>query len=55
MLRYRVTDPLKFRKQLRNEATAPERLKTITYAAMRDTIARYDLTEVIGARSLPDD
>ena len=50
VLRYRISDPLEFRKQLRNEATALERLQTITYAAMRDTIAEYDRTEVIGAR-----
>ena len=55
VLRYRIKDPLEFRKQLRNEATALERLQTITYAAMRDTIARYDRTEVIGARPLLDE
>ena len=55
VLRYRINDPLEFRKQLRNEATALERLQTITYAAMRDTIARYDRTEVIGARPQLDE
>lgn len=54
VLRYRISDPLEFRKQLRNEATALERLETITYSAMRDTIAEYDRTEVIGARPLLD-
>ncbi len=33
VIRYRVTDPVQFRKTLRNEATALERLKTITYSA----------------------
>ena len=50
VIRYRIEDPLQFRKTLRNEANAHERLQTITYSAMRDTIAEHDRTEVIGAR-----
>ena len=50
VIRYRITDPLQFRKTLRNEANAHDRLQTITYSAMRDTIAEHDRTEVIGAR-----
>ncbi len=50
VIRYRITDPLQFRKTLRNEANAHKRLQTITYSAMRDTIAEHDRTEVIGAR-----
>ena len=55
VIRYRIDDPVQFRKTLRNEATALERLKTITYSALRDTIAQHDRTEVIGARLLKDE
>ena len=55
VIRYRITDPLQFRKTLRNEATAVERLETIIYSAMRDTIAQHDRTDVIGARQQRDD
>ena len=55
VIRYRVTDPVQFRKTLRNEATALERLKTITYSALRDTIGQHDRTEVIGARLILDE
>ena len=48
--RYRITDPLQFRKTLRNEATAHERIQNIMYSAMRDTVAQHDRTEVIGAQ-----
>lgn len=48
--RYRIQDPLQFRKTLRNEATAHERIQTIMYSAMRDTVAVHDRNEVIGAR-----
>ena len=50
VVRYRITDPLAFRKTLRTEASARSRLEDITYSAMRDTIAQHDRTEVIGAR-----
>ena len=50
IIRYQITDPLAFRQTLRNEATAYERLQTIIYSAMRDTIAQHDRTDVIGAR-----
>ena len=49
-MRYRITDPLQFRKTLRNEATAQERIQNIMYSAVRDTVAQHDRTEVIGAR-----
>ena len=49
IIRYAIEDPLAFRKTLRNEATAKERLQAITYSAMRDTIGQHDRTEVIGA------
>lgn len=55
VVRYQITDPLQFRKTLRNEATALERLKDITYSATRDTIAQHDRTDVIGARPKTDE
>ena len=55
VVRYRITDPLSFRKTLRREATARNRLEQIMYSAMRDTIAQHDRTEVIGARPQRDE
>ena len=55
IVRYRITDPLQFRKTLRNEATAQERIQNIMYSAMRDTVAQHDRTEVIGARPQLDE
>ena len=52
VVRYRIVDPVAFRTTLLNEATAYERLQTIMYSAMRDTIAVHDRTEVIGARPI---
>ena len=51
VIRYEITDPLAFRVALRNEATAKERLQSIIYSAMRDTIAQHDRTEIIGAQA----
>ena len=55
VIRYAITDPLAFRITLRNEATARERLQTIIYSAMRDTIAQHDRTEIIGAQARLDE
>ena len=55
VIRYQIVDPLAFRKSLRNEATAHERLQTIMYSAMRDTIAQHDRTDIIGAHPILDD
>lgn len=54
VVRYRITDPLAFRKTLRRESTARNRLEQIMYSAIRDTIAQRDRTEVIGARPRRD-
>ena len=54
IVRYAIADPVAFRKTLRNEATAEERIASIMFSAMRDTIAGNDRTEVIGARPLLD-
>ena len=55
VVRYQITDPVSFHQTLRTKATAKERLQNITYSAMRDTIARHDRTDIIGARPLLDE
>ena len=55
VVRYQITDPLAFRRTLRSEATARDRLQTIVYSAMRDTIAQHDRTHIIGAAPRVDD
>ena len=55
VIRYRIVDPVQFRKTLRDEGTALERLKDITYSALRNTIGQHDRTEVIGARLTVDE
>ena len=55
VIRYQITDPVQFRKALRNEATAHERLQSITYSAMRDTVGQHDRTEIIGASTVLDE
>ena len=54
ILRYRITDPLQFRKTLRDEQSALDRLQQITYSALRTAIANADRTEVIGAQPVLD-
>ena len=54
VIRYRIEDPVQFRKTLRDENTALERLKDITYSALRNTIGQHDRTEVVGARLIID-
>ena len=55
VVRYQIVVPVAFRKTLRNEETAKERISVIMFSAMRDTIAENDRTEVIGARALVDE
>ena len=50
IIRYEIVDPVAFRKTLRNEDTALERMKSIAYSSMRDTIGEHDRTEIIGAQ-----
>lgn len=54
VIRYQIEDPVQFRKTLRDENTALERLKDITYSALRNTIGQHDRTEVVGARLIID-
>lgn len=54
VVRYRISDPIQFRRTLRDETTALGRIRDITYSAMRDTIAERDRIEVIGARPKTD-
>ena len=55
IVRYQITDPVGFRKALRNEATAHERLQAITYSAMRDTVGQHDRIDIIGAQAMLDE
>ena len=55
VVRYHITDPVAFRKTLRNEATAEQRISDIMFSAMRDVIAKRDRNEIIGARPLLDE
>ena len=55
VVRYKIIDPVAFRTALVNESTAYERLQTIMYSAMRDTIAVHDRTEIIGAQAVVSD
>ena len=55
VVRYAIVAPVSFRKTLRNEATAEERIASIMFSAMRDTVAQNDRTEIIGARPLLDE
>ena len=55
IVRYQITDPVEFRKALRNEATAHERLQAITYSAMRDTVGQHDRIDIIGAQAMLDE
>ena len=55
VVRYKIVDPVAFRVALRNEETAFNRIQTVMYSAMRDTVATRDRTEIIGARPLHDE
>ena len=47
--RYRITDPVKFRKTLRTENNARSRLADIVTSSLRTEVARRDRIEIIGA------
>ena len=52
--RYRITDPVQFRKTLLIEDTARSRLGEIVTSSLRSEVARRDRIEIIGARPLLD-
>ncbi len=53
--RYRITDPVQFRKTLQTEDTARSRLGDIVTSTLRDRVALRDRTEIIGARPQVDE
>ena len=52
--RYRITDPVQFRKTLQIEGTARSRLGDIVTSTLRSEVARRDRIEIIGAKPLID-
>lgn len=52
--RYRITDPVQFRKTLQTENTARSRLGDIVISTLRDRVAQRDRVEIIGAKPLVD-
>ena len=53
--RYRITDPVQFRKTLQTELTARSRLGNIVNSTMRDRVALRDRFEIIGSEPILDD
>lgn len=53
--RYRITDPVQFRKTLQTELNARNRLADIVNSTMRDRVALRDRFEIIGAEPILDD
>ena len=53
--RYRITDPVQFRKTLQTESTARSRLGDIETSTLRDRVALRDRTDIIGAKPLIDE
>ena len=53
--RYRITDPVQFRKTLQSESTARSRLGDIVTSTLRDRVAQQDREDIIGARPLLDE
>ena len=53
--RYRIVDPVQFRKTLQNELNARSRLGDIVTSTLRDRVALRDRTDIIGAKPLLDD
>lgn len=53
--RYRITDPVQFRKTLQSENTARSRLGDIVTSTLRDRVALRDRTDIIGAKPLIDE
>ena len=53
--RYRIVDPVQFRKTLTTEANARSRLGDIVNSTMRDRVALRDRFEIIGSEPILDD
>ena len=52
--RYRITDPVQFRKTLQTESNARSRLGDIVTSTLRDRVALRDRTDIIGAKTQLD-
>ena len=52
--RYRIVDPVQFRKTLRTEDIARSRLGDIVTSSLRSEVARRDRIDIIGAKPLID-
>ncbi|MCY3693232.1 MAG: protease modulator HflC [Chloroflexota bacterium] len=52
--RYRITDPVQFRKTLQTETNARSRLGDIVTSTLRDRVAQREREEIIGAELLRD-
>ena len=53
--RYRITDPVQFRKTLQTESNARSRLGDIVTSTLRDRVALRDRTDIIGAKTQLDE
>lgn len=53
--RYRITDPVQFRKTLQTENNARSRLGDIVTSSLRDQVALRDRTDIIGAKPQTDE
>ncbi len=53
--RYRIIDPVKFRKTLQTEINASSRLGDIVTSTLRDRVALRDRFEIIGAEPIVDE
>ena len=53
--RYRITDPVQFRKTLQTETNARSRLGDIVTSSLRDRVALRDRTDIIGAKPQTDE
>ena len=53
--RYRITDPVQFRKTLQTEINARSRLGDIVTSSLRDRVALRDRTDIIGAKPQVDE
>ncbi len=53
--RYRITDPVQFRKTLQTEVTARNRLGDIVTSTLRDQVALRDREDIIGAKPQVDE
>ena len=53
--RYRIVDPVKFRKTLQTEINASSRLGDIVTSTLRDRVALRDRFEIIGAEPIVDE